>query len=177
MTKRMRGPDKKPRVRPCKPLTERFWRKVMRGAPDECWNWPRHLLRNDGYGQLGRGRTHEGMVLSHRASWEIHFGPIPDGQCVCHTCDNRACVNPNHFFLGTRQDNNLDKMTKGRQPKGEGVTTHKLFESDIRQIGKLRREGWSNKAISENFGVSQPIISRILTGKIWKHMTQELRGI
>lgn len=62
--------------------------------------------------------------LAHRLAWEEAFGPIPAGMCVLHTCDNRACVNIDHLFLGTYQDNALDMVAKGRHGKPESKKTH-----------------------------------------------------
>lgn len=91
-------------------LRERFWSKVDRSG--DCWMWT--ASRNaSGYGRFG-GSNSGGSYLAHRMCWELHNGPIPDGLCVLHRCDNPACVNPAHLWLGTRDDNNKDKTAKGR---------------------------------------------------------------
>lgn len=95
---------------------ERFWSKVQVGEPDACWEWKTGKLKA-GYGQFAQAIT--GYPLrSHRYSWELHFGKIPDGMSVCHHCDNPSCCNPAHLFLGTAADNAADKVLKGRQAKG-----------------------------------------------------------
>lgn len=111
---------------PILPLALKFWRKVRRAGPDECWEWT--AFRNDkGYGTLG----HRDRVLrASRVSWELHNGPIPDGLQVCHRCDNPPCVNPAHLFLGTPLENTRDKMAKGRHrtaPMAPGKQRRKFY--------------------------------------------------
>jgi len=103
-----------------RPLAERLASKVTK--PDGeggCWLWTGVKIHN-GYGQVHR-RSWHGPMLAHRAMWEVTHGPIPDGLFVCHHCDVRACVNPAHLFLGTREDNTADMMRKGRQARGPRV--------------------------------------------------------
>src|SRR5687767_4720826 len=91
-----------------RPLSERFWEKVRK--TDGCWLWT--ASRNaKGYGQIMYQRR---PIHAHRVSWQLANGPIPDGLCVLHRCDNPQCVNPGHLFLGTIVDNNRDMFAKGR---------------------------------------------------------------
>lgn len=94
-----------------RPLDERFWEKVDKTG--DCWLWT-SPPRSGGYGGIGEPITGR-MLAAHRVSWELHYGPIPDGLCVLHQCDVRLCVRPDHLFLGTKQDNTQDMIAKSRE--------------------------------------------------------------
>jgi hypothetical protein len=113
-----------------------------------------------GYGRLGN-------ALAHRIAWELYHGPIPEGSHILHKCDVPACVNPEHLFLGTNQDNIDDKMNKDRQAKGS-MFNRKLTELDVSKI-LARTE--PQALIAKDFGVDQSLISRILNRKRWKHVS------
>ena len=100
---------------PAAPLAERFWAKVARGSTSECWLWLGGIS-STGYGSIKRSGG--ARITAHRASWELHRGPVPDGLWVLHRCDVRRCVNPAHLFLGTRLDNIRDMDAKGRRSVG-----------------------------------------------------------
>ena len=122
-------------------------------------------MNTAGYGHFGlRGKT----IMAHRFVWNESFGPIPDGMCVLHKCDVRRCVNPEHLFLGTPADNTADMVTKGRKRFAVGSQRSKrLIEDDIIFI---RASKLSQYALAKQFGVSQPNINAIKTGKTWRHV-------
>ena len=94
-------------------IADRFWPKVDRRAPDECWPWTASKYKN-GYGQIGVGGRDMGVTGAHRVAWELTHGAVPDGFFVCHRCDNPGCVNPNHLFVAAPKANTWDMIEKGR---------------------------------------------------------------
>jgi hypothetical protein len=162
---------------------DRFWHFVTKGA--DCWEWTGNRIK-DGYGTIGDRDTVCKRVYAHRLSWEIHFGPIPDGLFVCHHCDNRLCVRPDHLFLGTFTDNMQDMVQKGRQAsgdrngyrkypqlarKGESAPMAKLQDDDVRAIrSEYAQGGISQEALASRFGVAQALISGIILRKRWRHI-------
>lgn len=97
-----------------RPVADRFWERVEVADSDECWEWQGSCFPK-GYGQMWVGPKGSGtMCRTHRLSWWMHRGPIPDGLKILHHCDNPPCVNPSHLFLGTNDDNMEDMVSKGR---------------------------------------------------------------
>lgn len=140
-------------------IRSRFWAKVDKRGPDECWPWT-GCLTPLGYGQL---LIHAKKWMAHRASWRIAHGPIPKGMCVCHHCDNPPCVNPAHLFLGTHKQNSEDMVNKGRAASGP------FSPSKIRLIRKLYCTGHYTQAeLAKRFGTTQPVISGITRGQTYR---------
>lgn len=160
-----------------KSLEERFWEKVNIKNIHDCWDW-QSSINNDGYGQFWiKGHSFNGFELSgkqqlaHRISWLFKHGILPKENLVCHTCDNRRCVNPNHLFLGSSQDNMNDKVVKGRavggKLKGEEHGKSKLTQE---QIIAIRKSNFTQKTLAQIYNVKQNTISMIKNNKIWKHL-------
>lgn len=144
-------------------VEERFWSKVERNAPDECWPWTAGRFLG-GYGLFSIGNRDFG---AHRIAWRLLHGPIPDRKHVCHRCDNPACCNPGHLFLGTNADNMRDRDSKGRQARGTRHPRAKLTDDLVRAI---RADGRGSKALSKALGVSRTVIRNVLLGLRWRHV-------
>lgn len=150
--------DDGPRARAS--LEERFWRHVSKG--DDCWTWvgPKSL----GYGVLSLGGRGSKKERSHRLSYMMHKGEIPEGGLVRHTCHNRDCVNPDHLILGNRKDN-VDDMW-GREsgaPKGNS----RLTDDTVR---KIRAAKGSRAEVAKQFGISPHHVWQIRTFRSWRHV-------
>ncbi len=148
---------------------ESFWSKVDTRHPDYCWNWK---AKKDikGYGKTSLGNTIK-TTLAHRIAYMMRHGVVTSDQCVCHHCDNPACCNPYHLFIGTHADNMNDKKQKGRAPKCEAINTSKLTASQVLQIRETHKSGLARKThTAKAFGVSRRAVSNILNGKSWCHI-------
>jgi len=147
----------------------RFWAKVDKRGPDECWEW-KAASNGIGYGRLRMpNQCPRPYYYAHRISWRIHRGPIPGKMNVCHRCDNPRCVNPAHLFLGTFRENHIDKIRKGRGARGERLPWAKLSEGDVRVIRRVYRVGkHPQREIAEQYGVTQSAISAVIRNKSWR---------
>jgi hypothetical protein len=157
-----------------RPIADRFWEKVDRRGPDECWPWIRYR-NHEGYGHFAI--TPGRVIGAHRAVWELTVGSIPNGLHVLHRCDNPPCVNPEHLFLGTNADNVQDsflkKRRKNRPRSGEQNNNAVLTEAAVREIRQILADGTHKRgtqsALARRFRVSVNLISLIKKGRIWRH--------
>ena len=151
-------------------ISERFWGKVEIDSFDKCWNWV-GSKDSSNYGRLSANGRSFG---AHRIAYEMAYGEIPEhdsyhGMCVLHRCDNRACCNPEHLFLGTNADNMADMVKKRRshKPKGLKNPNTKLTEA---QVIAIRSDTRLLRVIAKEYKVGISQISHIRTGKKWKHI-------
>lgn len=152
-------------------LRDAFWSHVVRGAPEECWEW-HGSVQPSGYGSVSfRGKTSR----AHRVSYAIHFGEIPGGMHVLHKCDNPRCVNPFHLRLGTHADNMADRNRKGRQARGERSGSAKMSNEQVVELLALAKLGVSSSKLAERYGISDRHARMIVVGKKWKHLRTTLR--
>lgn len=170
-TKRQRmGLEKSPAKFQAIPLEERFWEKVDKSG--SCWLWT-GSLRTNGYGEIWyEGRNHQ----AHRVSWMLFNGPIPEDMQVCHRCDVRACVRPDHLFLGTQVDNMVDCSEKGRintevKALGEAHGSSKLTASEVTEIREKYSTGsYTQREIGQEYGVTQTTIGHVVRHETWTHL-------
>lgn len=177
----------------------RFWARVRKTGPGECWLWlDRHgRARADEYGRVTFGRRWYAM---HRVAWLLTNGAIPEGLFACHRCDVRGCCNPSHLFLGDQADNMIDCANKGRTARGashglkldperaargdrHGTKTHpdcspkgsrngqaRLTEADVLAIREACAAGQTRSSVARRFHVSTATVILIAQRKTWRHI-------
>lgn len=142
-------------ARPRGDYKERFLKLIVK-MDSECHEW-RGQVKRDGYGRF----CYEAKTIqAHRAAYLLFSGPIPDGLLVLHHCDNRKCVNPEHLYLGTHQDNAMDMVRRGRN-----WGRRKPEDKMVKEIFKLSRTGVTQTQIAKDMNLHQTTVSRILLGK------------
>ena len=143
-----------------------FWKKVKVASPNDCWEW--QGATTYGYGIF---RNNGRKCRVHRLSFEWHYGVKVGHMCVLHHCDNRGCVNPRHLFLGTRADNHLDMINKGRRASftGERNSNAKLTDHDICRI-RAMCPPMNQHEVGKIFGVANTTICDIVSRKNWSHI-------
>lgn len=147
---------------------ERFWKYVNK--TETCWLWTGALFDN-GYGAFSVNRK---SMKAHRFSWELHYGPIQDGQRSLHKCDVRKCVRPDHLFLGTDQENVADRVLKGRSARGEQSGPSKLSAQQVVEIKRLLSSGIGQREIARRFNVCKSTIGNIRCGHTWGHVLEAI---
>jgi hypothetical protein len=153
-----------------KSVEELFWSKVRIG--DGCWEWTGVVNHaRGGYGQFSSRRLGGCATRrAHRVAWILTYGPVVDGLCVLHRCDNRVCVRPGHLFLGTRSDNGADMRAKGRSLAGERNVNAKLNDDAVRAIRRRRAAGESALSIAAAFGIPFQSVYSICKRERWGHV-------
>ena len=153
--------------RRCGAPAERFASKYMPEPNSGCWLWCASVNAK-GYGHFkwGAGDVRQ----AHRASWELHRGRVPDGQHVLHRCDNPACVNPEHLFVGSNDDNMADRIAKGRQTRLVGERNPRAILNE-RAVLAVRSSVEHEAVIAARLGVSRATVHAIRTGRNWRHLT------
>lgn len=157
---------------PRKGLADQLWSKVEK--TDTCWIF-RRSLNHAGYGQI-HSSIRKRPLLAHRVAYELTHGPIPDGLFVCHKCDNPPCCNPDHLFLGTPADNREDQRQKDRIPYGVQHQNAVLSDDDVITILELGARRVPQQEIAHQFGVTQSLVSRLLSGQRRRRITGENRA-
>lgn len=146
----------------------KFRNKIIKGDDvNDCWGW----LGAKGVNNYSIFKIKYERYRASRVSYFLEYGIDPENLDVCHTCDNPICINPKHLFLGTRLDNMKDASLKNRMCKGGDNIKSKLKESDIPKIKEIYSKGGiSQLKLSKQFSVSQAIIARVISSKLWKHV-------
>lgn len=136
-----------------------FWDKVQRGGEDECWPWL-GFKKPSGHGLT----SYKSMpVHANRKAWILTHGPIAAGMCLNHTCDNAACCNPRHMYLGTRAQNMVDRWANTPPGEREFGRTRVLTDAQLSQLWEMRRAGDSLRTCATRFGVHISTICRYIT--------------
>lgn len=166
-------------------VKSRFFKHINKDNKNGCWEWIGSKTKRGNYGQFSlNGKP----VRAHRLSFEFENGPIPEGMFICHKCDNPACVNPDHLFLGTQKENMADCVLKGRNSPpphsigefhplklhperaahGEKHGCAKLTLVDVNDICEKARNGSTRQELADEYHVDKSSIYRIVHGKTWK---------
>ena len=145
------------------PERDRFWAYVEKTLT--CWLW-NGAIEGWGYGHF-KAAAPRGMVRAHCYSWELENGPIPKGEMLCHSCDNRRCVRPSHLFLGTHQTNADDASQKGR-------LSRRLDAHKAAAIFRSVRSGASMRDIAAEHGIGKTTVFDVARRHIWRSATEGL---
>lgn len=143
-----------------------FWEKVDKAGPNGCWVWTASR-KERGYGQFyWRGKMHR----AHRLAWVLIKGD-PGKLEVAHTCDNRVCVNLDHLFLATHQENMADQVAKDRHTRGERNFWAKLTDAQVLEIRSLYTgKRGEQAALARQYGISFGMVTSIVNRRTWRHI-------
>lgn len=144
-----------------------FWSKLSKqNGEDGCWEWTGYRTQAMGYGRV---KFSGKVTYAHRVAYELAKGAIPIGMCVCHSCDNPACCNPTHLWLGTRAENIADRDAKGRHSpvRSDGTSSAKLNWGIVRSIRISYCAGERISALAVRFGVVRSNIWAVVHNKTW----------
>lgn len=146
---------------------DRFWSKVDKDDPDECWEWT-GPTDNYGYGMFSLRKK---KIRAHRVAYFIFTGKSITNKLVCHSCDNPLCVNPFHLWTGSHQDNSSDMKEKNRHTPGEKDAASKLTEEQVLEIrSKYSFHKYTGVMLGREYGVAPTTILNIVHRKTWKHI-------
>lgn len=145
-------------------LPSEIHRKII--LVGSCWVWTGEI-RPSGHGRVWWEDEHRAATA---VVWELTHGPIYSSYFLLHTCDVPPCVNPDHLYLGTDQNNSDDRLARGRVPRGERNGKAKLTDEKVREIRKLSILGWSDREISRSLKISHMTIGRVLRRGGWSHV-------
>lgn len=156
-------------------LHERFWSKVDIRSDRECWPWTAAVRRkNEGYGAFWYQGRH---IPATRMALKLNGIDVPDGMEVCHSCDNPNCCNPSHLFVGTRQENNADKVSKGRHARMEKTGTAKVdrgvvisIRNEVRALRAINGRKFGAKNLAAKYGITLSCLSDIIYHRSWREI-------
>jgi HNH endonuclease len=181
-------------------IPARFWEKVQRGSPEECWPWLAAIDPGSGYGAFSYARAMRkflplekvgNAIAAHRVAFFLHHGSLPPDLNICHTCDYRPCCNFHHLFAGTQAENLQDMVSKGRAASGErhGSKIHpnatlrgerhpnaRFSAEDVAAMRRMKQENpkMSYRTIGAIFNTAAATAWLIITGRSRKHESPEL---
>lgn len=151
-------------------IKERLLRYSFPEPNTGCWLWG-HATNKNGYGSFSKSKGN--IVRAHRASYEAFIGPIPKDLCVLHHCDVRPCINPDHLFIGSKSDNSIDMIKKGRgnDCRGEKSSNAKLTSSLVLEIRhKYNFDRIPAKRLARDYGLNISTVRAFLKRRSWKHI-------
>lgn len=157
---------------------DRFEARIKR-LDSGCWEWSGGKFES-GYGMFYLKRGSKKTFLAHRASWMIHNKmQVPNNLLVCHTCDNRPCVNPAHLYVGTYYENNRDtvKRKRGNRRYGTECSWSKVTEAQVMEILTHKYGRGANAELARKLGIHQSQVSHIRRGYRWPHIKQSLQTV